>query len=280
MLFRGEIGWIIGTMFALCGARSRALRKLDEPGVVLPVVFHAMPADGVKAILEWLAAHGVSFVEPDKNGFAKKGRKAWITFDDGWKELTDTLPVLERMNVPATVFIAPGEIERGCVWTNEVMGQIPESERLSLYALSAEERYGVIDDVLRGTERPRRLLTAEEVRNLSKHPCITIGNHTWTHPSCTHRPLEEVLGEIDRAQETLTEWCGYAPRFCAYPFGRGSEKLDAAIRARNLIPVYTRQGNLTPGLTAYPRNVALEDVTMTENLGRILQAWVKVGTTR
>lgn len=280
MLFRSEIGWALGAFFVLCGARARALRRLDKPGVILPVVFHAMPADDVRAILEWLAAHGFSFVSPDADGFAKAGRKAWITFDDAWKELADTLPVLEKMNVPATVFVAPGEIGRGCIWTNEVRGHVPEAERLRLYTLPAAERYEVIDRALRGTERPRRLMTAEEVKALAKHPCITIGNHSWTHPSCPHRPLEEILAEIDKTQKTLTEWCGYSPGYFAYPFGRGGSELDAAVRGRNLIPVYTRQGDLTPELTAFPRNVALEDFTLTENLGRILQAWIRVGTTR
>lgn len=280
MIFRREIGWLIGEFFAMSGARCRALRKLDEPGVILPVVFHAMPAHDVEAVLRWLADNNVGFVAPDADGFAVNGRKAWITFDDGWKELADTLPVLEEMKVPATVFIAPGEIERGCIWTNEVIGHIPETERFRLYSLPAGERYETIDRILQRKDRPRRLLTSEEVKSLAKHPCITIGNHTWTHLSCPHRPQEEVLKEIDETQKTLSEWCGYAPRYFAYPFGRGNEDLDVAIRSRNLIPAYTRQGNICESQSSFPRNSAVEDMTLSENIGRILQAWIRVGSTR
>lgn len=280
MIFRKTIGWTIGSFFVISGARRRALRKLDDPGVILPVVFHAMPANGVELVLRWLADKGISFVSPDVGGFAVNGRKAWITFDDGWKELADTLPVLEKLNVPATVFIAPGETERGVIWTNEVLGHMPESERRRLYSLPAAARYEIIDRVLQGNTRMRCLLDESEVKKIARHPCITIGNHTWTHLSCPHRPVDEVLDEIDRTQARLAEWCGYVPRYFAYPFGRGGTELDEAVRSRNLIPVYTRQGNLSPDSDIFPRNGALENVTLTENLGRILQAWVRVGETR
>ena len=126
----------------------------------------------------------------------------------------------------------------------------------------------------------RRLLTAEAVRAIARHPLVRIGNHTWSHLSCTHRPVDEVLDEVDRAQKTLAEWCGYAPTDFAYPFGRGTPELDAEIRRRGMTPHYTRQGLVTEATIGAARNMVYPGMTLAENLGRVLQAWPKVGETR
>ena len=97
--------------------------------------------------------------------------------------------------------------------------------------------------------------------------------------SCPHRPLGEVLDEVDRAQATLTDWCGYAPTDFAYPFGRGTEELDKEIRKRGMTPHYTRQGLVTKETLGAARNMVYEGMSLAENLGRILMAWPKVGET-
>ena len=125
----------------------------------------------------------------------------------------------------------------------------------------------------------RKLLTEEEVREVAKHPLVRIGNHTWSHLSCPHRPMTEVLAEVDRAQATLTEWCGSAPTDFAYPFGRGTVELDKEIRKRGMVPHYTRQGLVTKETLGAARNMVYEGMSLAENLGRILMAWPKVGVT-
>ena len=118
-----------------------------------------------------------------------------------------------------------------------------------------------------------------EIREVAKHPLVRIGNHTWSHLSCPHRPKAEVLDEVDRAQKTLIDWCGYAPTDFAYPFGRGTPELDAEIRRRGMMPHYTRQGLVTKETLGVARNMVYEGMSLAENLGRILMAWPKVGVT-
>jgi len=261
MIFRRQIGWGVAQAYRLVGARRRALARCREPGMRLPIVFHAATAEEVRGVLSEL-----------------DGIPLEVTFDDGWKQLASTLPVLEELQVTATVFIAPGETERGVVWTNALMNaRVPDEEWHPWYGLGAEERYAKCDAYPRGE---RTLLTPDEVRELARHPRIRIGNHTWSHLSCTHRPMAEVLAEVDRAQSALTEWCGYAPTDFAYPFGRGTSELDAELRSRGLTPHYTRQGLVTADTRGAARNMVYEGMTLAENLGRVLQAWPKVGVTR
>ncbi len=258
---RKMIGWLVAQGYRLAGARARAVARAKAEGVVLPIVFHAAKAEEVRAILEWLRDAGVL-------------DHAELTFDDGWREFIDVLPVLEEFEKKALLFIAPGETEKGRVWTDGLT--VPE--RQSLYGVAEVEREARADALSR-ISGPR-LMTELEVREVARHPLVALGNHTWSHLSCTSRPMEEVLGEVDRAQETLTEWAGgRAPADFAYPFGRGTPKLDAAIRARGMTPWYTRQGLVTAETRGAARNMVYEGMSLAENLGRILMAWPKVGET-
>lgn len=264
---RKMIGWGVAQVYRLAGARRRAVARAKAEGAILPIVFHAAKAEEVRAILGWLKTAGVL-------------DHVWLSFDDGWREFKATVRVLEEFERSATLFIAPGETRRVKVWTDGLT--VPERQRL--YGVSERERDVLLTQRHRDTEgsddaADRKLLTEEEVREVAKHPLVRIGNHTWSHLSCPHRPMEEVLDEVDRAQATLTEWCGSAPTDFAYPFGRGTRELDAEIRKRGMTPHYTRQGLVTKETLGAARNMVYEGMLLAENIGRILQAWPKVGTT-
>jgi glycosyltransferase involved in cell wall biosynthesis/peptidoglycan/xylan/chitin deacetylase (PgdA/CDA1 family) len=258
-------GWLTAMVWAVAGVRRLTLRRLRE-GASLPVVVHALPAGELRALLSWLRRHGVL-------------DRLWLSFDDGWATVRDCVPVLEEFGVRARLFIAPGETIRGRIWTDAAMALgVPAKVWRSWYGLGEGERYRKLDEWgLRSSPvaGERALLSEADVRELARHPLIDVENHTWSHLSATHRPKDEVIAEIERAQLTLKEWTGRAPRLLAWPFGRGSDTLDASVRDMGLEPVYTRQG-LEVGKC---RNMAIEGVTFQENLGRILGAWPCVGRT-
>ena len=258
---RKGIGWIVAVAYALFGARRRVVRRLRAGGR-LPVVVHALPAGQLDRILAWLKAHDVL-------------GSLWLTFDDAWTTLKDSLPVLEKYNVSAKVFVAPGQTLRGNVWTEEAQQLgIPAKVWRGWYALSESDRNAKLSPVPRSPS-PVTLLSQAEVIELAKHPLITIENHTWSHLSAPHRPVAEVVAEVVKTQETLAEWTGRKPELLAWPFGRGTPELDAKMSELGLKTVYTRQGyEIGPC-----RNMALADVSYQENLGRILGAWPKVGET-
>lgn len=260
---RKFIGWCVAVAYAFFGARRRAVRRLKAGGE-LPVVIHALSAKQLDGILGWLNRHGVL-------------DSLWLTFDDGWTTLKESILVLEKYNVPAKVFVAPGQTLRGNVWTEEAkqLG-IPAATWRSWYSFSASDRNAKLDQSsVTRSPLPVTLLSKDEIIDLSKHPLISIENHTYSHLSATHRPVEEVLAEVVLAQSTLTAWTGREPEWIAWPFGRGSEELDEGAAALGLKTVYTRKGyEIGPC-----RNMALGDVSFQENLGRILGAWPKVGET-
>lgn len=261
-MIRRAIGWLVAVAYALTGARCRVVRRL-KAGAKLPVVIHALSAWQLDRMFVWLKRHGVL-------------DSIWLTFDDGWATLKESLPILEKHNVHAKVFIAPSQTLRGNVWTEEAnqLG-VPAATWRSWYTLSESERNLKLSTCSTCSTRLKTLLSKDEVIELSKHPLISIENHTYSHLSAPHRPVEEVLAEVALAQTTLTEWTGREPQWLAWPFGRGSEELDDGVVALGLKTVYTRQGYEI----GFCRNMALEDVSFQENLGRILGAWPNVGET-
>jgi len=260
MIFRRTIGFLVAQTYRLTGGRRRALSDLRRPERILPIVFHAAAPDEVRAVLRWLRGAGVL-------------DRVELTFDDGWCTFGATIPVLEEFGVTATVFIAPEETVRGRVWTDGTT----IAQRRELYGVSVETRYKRLAAWGIGTDR--QLMTEREVRELARHPLVRIGNHTWSHVSCTDRPFEEVMAEVRRAQDILTDWCGYPPTDFAYPFGRGTARLDAAIREMGLVPHTLHPGFVTRATRGAARNLFCEGMTLSENIGRLLGAWPKIGVT-
>ena len=260
MLFRREIGWLVAQANVVSGRRASICRRCRRERLVVPVLFHGPKPSVLDAILGELdRLVGVDSVE--------------ISFDDGRREVKECLPVLEKYNSPAVLFISPGEILKGCNWAESHAAR--RCGVSSLCRLSAGER----EEKLAAAgiaESTSDLLSAEDIRELARHPLVEFGNHTWSHMSCSCRPMEEALDEVERAQVQLEEWTGRRPSKFSYPFGHYTDELDAAIRARGLVPY-----RLAPGLAPRRadgrfRNMAYRDVTLAENVGRLLTAWPRV----
>lgn len=261
MIFRREIGWLVAQSYVLSGRRLAVCRRRSREGLVVPVVFHGPTPDRLDAILAGLdRLVGLESVE--------------ITFDDGRRVLKECVPVLEKYNAPAVFFISPGEILEGFNWAESEAARRCGLD--ALLRLSAEERHArLAAHGLRS--RSGELLSVDDVRSLSRHPLVEFGNHTWSHMSCTSRPVAEALDEIDRAQRVIEEWTGRAPAKFSYPFGHGSPELDAAVRACGLVPYGLRPGLAPCRADGRFRNMAYEDMSIAENLGRLLAAWPRVG---
>jgi len=126
-----------------------------------------------------------------------------VTFDDGYADNLDVLPILEQLQVPATIFVATG-----------FLGRTEPFEW---------------DAGLREEERARAL-TPDELRRLAASPLVDVGAHTVSHPRLAELPLEEQRREISRGRERLEELLDAPVTGFAYPFGKRSDYTDDTIR--------------------------------------------------
>lgn len=151
------------------------------------------------ALLKKLGFETLTFKDLNTNGMISRlnpnKRYCMITVDDGFKDnLTLMLPLLEKHQMKATVFVVTGENFNR--WDVE---QRPQSE----------QRFD--------------LMTADEIKSLAASPWIEIGGHTLTHPHLDKLSEKEQEKEINDNKAELEALIGEPLISFAYPYGDWNE---------------------------------------------------------
>ena len=115
-----------------------------------------------------------------------------ITFDDGYRDnLTHALPVLERLGLPFTIFVAAG------------------------FARSGNPLY----------------LSAAELKTLAENPLANIGAHGDSHTRLTELGDFELAVELTRVKSWLEDATGKPVTALSYPHGAVDSRVRAAVAA-------------------------------------------------
>jgi len=174
-----------------------------------------------------------------------------VTFDDGYKDnLTEARPMLERADIPATLFALAGESGEEFWWDDleqvlfrpetlpsslNVAGEEMRSEeRSALYLKShrtlqrmpqAERRNAIrtLKSQVNVSTAPPLRLTDDELRSLASGGLVEIGGHSLTHPVLSRLSVEEQRREIFGCKRRLEELLGSPLRSFAYPFGASTD---------------------------------------------------------
>lgn len=183
-----------------------------------------------------------------------------ITFDDGYRDnLEVALPILEELDIPATIFISTGtmeqdrelwwdELERlllvgkdfprgfllndtefGCYWNTETYEYRKNCYNALHYLMKNYVGVKKRDNWLqqlwkwRGLEREARkenlTVSAEDCRRLADSKVISLGAHTVSHPSLGSMDRETQEKEIKTSIDTLSEIVQREIILFSYPFG-------------------------------------------------------------
>lgn len=195
------------------------------------------------------------------------GRSFAITFDDGYADtLKKIRPALERLGIPATIFLpveavrsgrpfwwdeleglffGPGELPGplslrigGATRTWEVSGA--EARRAAftelynlLRPLKYHERLKTMEELnawAGGRGEDYRPLSTGEVSSIAEGGLIDIGSHTLTHPDLTTLQEASLREEIVQGKAALEEMTGRPVKCFAYPFGLYNPKAVAVVR--------------------------------------------------
>lgn len=183
-----------------------------------------------------------------------------ITFDDGYADNCEyALPILERHQIPATVFVSTGYVDTEREYWWDEIGRLLTLDiaypqkfvlRDSLYCYewetdTKEKRIDVAKSlqwilrtdpdttradlfieqlrswtgVREGARKENLPVSMQQLMRLSSSDCITIGGHTVNHRSLGVRPVEEQRYEIGASVRWLQRKLGWRIEVFSYPFG-------------------------------------------------------------
>jgi len=186
-----------------------------------------------------------------------------ITFDDGYRNnFLNAYPILKKYNVPATIFLTTGFIEKKiALWPDilehaishlkaqELTLHFPEGEqtyttrtrkdkltadmdiRNRLKKVSSDKRESVLGEIqnIAQTDLKQVLsysdyapLSWNEIREMKENGLITFGAHTDTHPILSQESEEFQREEIRLSVDMLRSTIGDCEHF-AYPNGQGGD---------------------------------------------------------
>ena len=214
-----------------------------------------------------------------------------ITFDDGYRDLyTHAFPVLQRYQIPATIYLIGRCMETGEVpWYDRIFvgfevapGPVLEldiggPQRFELSSPAArtqaawetvcklrgipdslrrkwcatfERQISLPEDALQG-----RMLDWKQVRTMHRGE-VFFGAHTMTHPVVSQLPPYALAEELGRSKRCLEQGLDAPVEDFAYPFGKeadiySSVTQDFLVHAGYRSAVTTVEGCNTPGVNPY-----------------------------
>jgi len=218
-----------------------------------------------------------------------------VTFDDGYRDnLEIALPILEKYQIPATICITTGLVDRmASLWWEELALVLDHADRLQFWWSGREWTFSLrtqaakwaafeqlaamfkpaptdvqieLMESLRLPDSPRycykdEILSWEEVRELDRHPLITLAAHSVNHPQLRDLHVAAAAREMRLSRQRLEEELGHPVPFFAYPYGGAEEAGRREFRLCQAegfdFAVTTRSGHWHPGhaknLFALPR---------------------------
>ncbi|MEH6648956.1 MAG: polysaccharide deacetylase family protein [Motiliproteus sp.] len=181
-----------------------------------------------------------------------------VTLDDGYlNNLEFGLPILERYQIPATVFVASAFSQGDNMWNDRIIDLIAStasnaidlnpvglgncvpkstSGRRQLAArviqqlkyLPINERLEKVDALYAANynaQETRKMMLPEEISQLSRAG-IEIGGHTHNHPILKEMDYQQQLEEVSQNKALLEQWTSRPVTGFAYPNGRLGKDMD------------------------------------------------------
>lgn len=256
----------------------RPFKGLSE---VSSIYFHNPTPAAFERVIKWAKKQGYTFIrisdmlEYMRSGEKAKGRQMLVTFDDAWRSNLDLIPIIEKYQVPITIFAPITPLQEGNYWWEyaQKAGGRALSDEMKTYD---ENRFLEKVRILQEQQSvSRSAMTMEELKQLSQHPLVDIGSHSFTHPILTNISDISLERELRESQQYLQDYIEKPVRFFCYP--NGSLTLRETERAKTYYDCAfsTIQDNPKVGGDMYsiPR-YALTD-NYWSNLAKIIGVWKK-----
>jgi peptidoglycan/xylan/chitin deacetylase (PgdA/CDA1 family) len=133
-------------------------------------------------------------------------RGVHVTFDDAYRDILDSLPLLEGLGLPTTVFVSTAYADEG--------------RPLDVPELAADAKAW-----------PEALATMNwgELREVAERG-VEIGSHTVGHPHLPELSDDELDRELRDSKARVEDELGRPARLLAYPYGEHDARVQAAAK--------------------------------------------------
>ena len=207
--------------------------------------------------IKTLKNYSTNHIFPLKEIFSSKSKMSFaFTFDDGYKDnLSYALPILEKHQVPASIYVTTSFLEKNvCIWWYELKDTIQDRSLLNFvyekqnfnFKLKNHKQKFLAFNVLRKlflnlkpdkqaellehiTETKTRknysaiCLSPNEVKILDNNPLITIGSHSHNHLNLKILSEDEIIYEIKKSLGILEDLLSHKVKHFSYPYGEKNQ---------------------------------------------------------
>ena len=196
-----------------------------------------------------------------------------MSFDDGWREnYTNVLPILEKYKIPAIFFVSTAPIETGTFWWTKAernLHQLNIHNPRCLWEIPNKERKERLANINENITI-REALTLEELQVLARCKYVTIGNHTDDHINCINCSEQELIQEIENANNKIKNWTGISVNDFSYPGGYRDKNAIEVIKQLNFrlgVSTESKLGTSKHDIHNFPRtSIKNMPVSLTENI--------------
>lgn len=163
-----------------------------------------------------------------------------ITFDDGYFNNAIAIEILNRYRIPAVFFISTKYvIENKSIWS-DIIYKYRTKQGASIETIRKEQqslknyKYTYIDRYIEqnfgiNSTKPwsdiDRPFSEAELKEFSKNPFVSIGNHTHNHAILTNYDKEEIKEEFTLSNKILIDVTGFVPISIAFPNGNFNNRV-------------------------------------------------------
>jgi peptidoglycan/xylan/chitin deacetylase (PgdA/CDA1 family) len=174
---------------------------------------------------------GFDFVTLKQAMQSRSGRFAVLTFDDGYLDtMTEAAPILERMSVPATVFVVTGDVGRSAMVWEEA-----------------------------GEKLPADLMCWETLRELRGRGW-EIGSHASQHIHLDRYSRRAQMATVAESIDSIRDNIGEAPHSFCYPYGAYNAMTKEVLEQAGLSYGLTSEMAVFSDTTTSADNLALKRV--------------------
>ena len=247
---------------------------------VLSLYFHDPKPESFEDVILWCKKKGYDFVHIDEITNYVKGetyrhkKMVHFSFDDGWLTNKALIPIIEKYNVPITIFVPVEPLESGNFWWNYVYAKYKSYDKVEEFKTYEDEKFNrEVNYIKQEIKLEREAVTFDELKEMSKHPLINIQSHTYNHPILTNVSDKRLDFELSESRKFLSTLLDKEIDTFSYPNGSFGKREEEAVSKHYKCGYTTEEKFVQSGGNLYriPRTCLVDNYW--SNLSRIVGAW-------